>query len=848
MKHGASKIFILSTLAMAICTSLSAAEIESDKNSEIERKGLDLERIVVTATGAPTTKMESSVSVSDINAKDIENFTPRSEAEVLLLIPGIRAESTGGAGGNSNITVRGLPLASGGAKYIQLQEDGLPVVEYGDIAFGNNDFWLRYDHTVEFVQAIRGGSSSTLASQAPGAVINYVSKTGEEEGGSFGLTKGLNYGETRLDFSYGSPITDTLRFHIGGYYREGEGTRDVSWNALKGYQIKANITKDFDDDSGYIRFYFKTLDERAPTYTSYPQTASVSGNKVSSFGTFPGFDARTDTNLSIYNRNFLTVNGQGETIEGKVEGIHPQTSSIGFEFVKHLNDNWVLENKFRNASTKGTFASPFMNITPLDDVLNYSVTTADGTTYEAAEARYANGPLAGQVVTVDNLANPFLNTNPVLFTEMHDMGNYTNDFSLTGDFDLGEGLLTMKTGYYRSGQNIVMDWHWNGSVSEANGDDPAMIDLYDADGNRLTDNGQTGYNDQWGACCARNYDLQYTADALYLSLNYNIGDLDIEGSVRHETVNGDGTFASTGPQSEIDVNNDGELSIAEQNVYVADTINAVPVNYEVDYTSYSFGANYMISSDLSVFGRLSEGHRSNADRLVDNRALWNSDGSLSELGKQAAVNKVEQQEFGVKYRDNDQDWGDYALFATLFHSEAAEYNTDLTVDGGAIKNQSYETQGIEFESVVNFGDFSIRFNTVYTDSEIVEDPVNGNVGNIPLATPKWAYLVAPTYYFDQATVGLILRGQTETYSNDNNNVVVEGQNFVNAFVRYELTDELSISLNANNLFDAWGQSGRLDQSSIDSITSNAALVGAQGIVTNRPELGRTVSATIKYLF
>jgi len=849
-KRRALSAAILSTVLAMSAHAQQQFQVGNEGYAGEEEKAVDalgLEEIVVTAAPGRTTKMESSVSVTDVDQDAIANFTPRSEAEVLLLIPGIRAESTGGTGGNSNITVRGLPLAAGGAKYVQLQEDGLPVVEYGDIAFGNNDFWLRYDYSVESVQAIRGGSSSTLASQAPGAVINYISKTGEEAGGQIGLTKGLSYDETRLDFSYGSPLTDTLRFHVGGFYREGEGPREVSWNAMKGYQIKANLTKEFEDDSGYVRFYFKHLDDRAPTYTSYPQTAKVSGDKVSDFGTFPGFDARKDTNLSKYYRSFLTVAGNGETIVGRMDGIHPQSTAFGIEFHKEINDQWTLENKFRQADTKGVFAAPFMNVTPLTDVLNYSVTTADGTTYNAAEARYANGPLAGQTVTSENLGHPFVNTNPALFTEMHDMGNYANDLSLTGDFDVGEGLLTAKAGYYRSGQNIKMDWHWNGSISEARSDDPALIDLFDDAGNRLTDNGLTGYNDQWGGCCARNYDLEYTADAVYLSLAYSAGDLDLEGSVRHEVVNGNGTFAPSSSKIAQDVNGDGQLSIAEQNVYVADVENVLPVDYEVDYTSYSLGANYLLSNDLSVFARISEGHRSNADRLVENRVLWDSSGDLSSLGEQAAVNKVEQQEVGVKFR-SDAEWGNFAFFTTLFHSEAAEYNTDLTVEGGAIKNQAYETYGVEFESVVNWGNLSLHFNAVYTDAEIVEDPVNGNEGNIPLATPDWMYLVAPTYHFERGVVGLILRGQTETYSNDNDNLLVEGQYFVNAFARYELMDGLELGLNVNNLFNEWGQSGRLDQSDPASVATNGALIGASGLVTNRPELGRTISGSIRYTF
>ena len=37
------------------------------------------------------------------------------------------------------MTVRGIPLATGGSKFMQIHEDGLPVQEFGDVNFGNAD-------------------------------------------------------------------------------------------------------------------------------------------------------------------------------------------------------------------------------------------------------------------------------------------------------------------------------------------------------------------------------------------------------------------------------------------------------------------------------------------------------------------------------------------------------------------------------------------------------------------------------------------------------------------------------------------------------------------------------------
>ena len=67
-------------------------------------------------------RLDSSISVSSLNQDELMKTAPRSTAEIFRALPGIRAESSAG-GGNSNIAVRGMPLSTGGAKYVSLQED-----------------------------------------------------------------------------------------------------------------------------------------------------------------------------------------------------------------------------------------------------------------------------------------------------------------------------------------------------------------------------------------------------------------------------------------------------------------------------------------------------------------------------------------------------------------------------------------------------------------------------------------------------------------------------------------------------------------------------------------------------
>ena len=243
------------------------------RDFQLSPDALGLGEVFVTGVVNPVSKLNSSVSISTLSPEAVELTVPRNTAEIFRAIPGIRSEASAGDG-NTNITVRGVPISAGGSKYLQLQEDGLPIFLYGDIAFGTADGYLRADQSVARIEAIRGGSASTQASNSPAGIINFISKNGQVAGGSISTTGGLDYDFQRLDFEAGSPFGDGLAFHVGGFFRSGEGERSLGYTAQQGGQIKANLTKFF--ERGYARVYAKYLNDRTPTYL--PQPIAVSGS------------------------------------------------------------------------------------------------------------------------------------------------------------------------------------------------------------------------------------------------------------------------------------------------------------------------------------------------------------------------------------------------------------------------------------------------------------------------------------------------------------------------------------------------------------------------------------------
>ncbi len=807
----------------ALLASPALAQTPTPTPAEAASDSIGLERIVITATSTLKSKMRSSVSVTDVDQQRIFEFAPRSEAEVLHLIPGVRAESSAGPGGNSNISVRGLPLADGGAKYVQLQEDGLPTVAFGDMNFANSDYWLRYDYNIDRIQTVRGGSSSTAASHAPGAIINFISKTGEVAGGSIGLSRGLDFNENRLDGSYGGKLAPDLRFHIGGYFRDGEGPRDTGTNSLHGYQLKGNLTKTFNGGKGYFRVNFKVLDEHAPTYTAMPAYGTKSGDTVGNFKALPNYNILKDSQYSPFVASMATVGpvGTGVGSSSLHEGITVSAKALGFEFENDVGNGVTLNNKFRYNKQGGAFQTTFAGYNTLADVL--------GGYAAVAQARYANGPKKGQVVTTANLENGLLSTGPGINVQTPNMNHWVNDFSVSKKF----GAIAARGGVYLSSQSVHQVWQINPLLSEV-GKSGAVVDIYSGAGAAaaaLTTMGMSGFNNNWGDCCARKTEATFDTTAPYAALSMEYGDFDFDAGVRRDTLKASGTVAfGTAADRRVDVNGDGVINGAEGKVMIVDTQNARPLAYKVNANSYSLGGNYRLNKDTSVFLRVSKGARITADRV--NLGAVDASGKILPGGSQSFLGEVEQTEAGVKTRGAFAG-ARYSLFATVFQSRTTEYSYDQTrIQRGLnpIQFDKFKAKGLELESVVSVGSFSVNANLTYTD-------MKNSAGYTPHANSKVLYTIAPRYSFGPVALGAVIVGSTKSPNGDTPaDGYYEGRVIVNAFASLDLSDNTVVSINATNVMNKIAASGQVSTTS------------TPGLYNFRPETGRAISANLRYNF
>lgn len=781
---------------------------------------------VTTGVAKGRDRLDSATSTSVLREAEIAKLSPRSVGELLRAIPGVLAEAPNGES-IANITIRGLPLSSSGAKFVQLQEDGLPVMEFGDIVGASSDSFLRVDLNLAQVEAIRGGSASTFTSNAPGGIINFISKTGERNGGALALTAGLDFDQYRADFDYGARVSGDTRFHVGGYYRQGEGPRRIGFDGQRGGQIKANVTREF--EGGYVRLYGKYLDDRSPFYDSAPLRVTGSDDKPE-LRAVPGFDPTKDTLSTRALQSITLLDERNQPIVEDIrDGQRVKERSVGLETQVTLAD-WTVTDRFRVAGRSGGLIGPFSSqyLTPAAALTRLGAT--------GGSFRYASGARAGQAIAdpVSLNGNGLIAIYNIRDRRQADVGTVTNDLRASRVWNVGDAALTTTAGFYASRQQIDTSILYGVAVTEVKGGGEAdLIDVVDASGTLRTANGIYAYNPISGTQ-RRTLRLAYKVNAPFASANYKIGRVSIGGSLRYDFGSAEGQVFGVelggGRVGQVarDIDGDGVISPPEQRVGVTPTAPGL-VDYSYRYLSYSTGVNFRIAEPLAVFGRYSRGARANADRITFGTVIDNATGALAIPS--AAYDPVKQAEIGVKYRRSN-----LTLNLTGFHVDAQDSN--INTSNGAVIARNYNAKGLEFEGAFRAGLFSLSGGATYTDAKIVRDRVNPAIdGNKPRHQASLIFQATPQVSNDRFAIGAAFIGSTDTYAQDVNILKIPGYVTTNAFAQARVTDRLHLSVNATNLFDTLALTG-IDEDRIP----------ASGIVRGRLLNGRAISATARFDF
>jgi len=353
-------------------------------------------------------------------------------------------------------------------------------------------------------------------------------------------------------------------------------------------------------------------------------------------------------------------------------------------------------------------------------------------------------------------------------------------------------------------QNFDQEWHWSTYLTEAKGSDEALVDIVDASGNALTEDGLALYGVTWGGCCTRAADINFAVQAPYLALNYSTDTISLDMSIRQDSTEARGVSYRGINKNVGDVNGDGVVSAVEANAVVTDTTNGTLINWDTKETSMNIGINVAISDLMSVYGSVTQAYRAPGDRkddaaiaFVNEQRTNNTDADPSNdiIGEFAPESDdIRTYEIGLKLDGDNADF-----FATIFSSDVSLATTDFTrLPGNPNIEQDYDIMGLELEGVAMFGNVSLNGSITYTDAEISG---GANDGNVPQRQADFVYNLSADYDFGSAAVGINFNGTTDSYSGDDNSAKLKGFVFTNLFASYDVSDNLTFSINVNNLTD-----------------------------------------------
>lgn len=798
------------------------------KNFVLHVDLLSLNQIVVTGVQNNETKMQSSVAITTISAAKISEIAPRSTADLLKSIPGFYVESSGGHG-NGNVFARGLPSA-GGLRYVQLQENGMPVFEYGDLMFGNADNFVRVDQNIARVEAVRGGSASILTSNAPGGIINFISKTGgPTTKGSFIQTLGLTYMHSRTGFDLGGPVSKNLRYHIGGFYRADDGIRSPGFTANSGGQIKANVTYLF--NKGYIRLRGKLLNDRDIAYLDIPLQGSPARG-------IPGFNPNYGTmkSLDLMRLHATTPTG-AEVNQNLAVGMHPQVLSLGGKVFFNLGNNWNLKDNFQKSYINMQFNSIFAIAGPFT-ASDYAAKRGL-TKYHYA---FADGYKAGQPIT--NMST--LNGNGLVgiygWWAVHlPLEEFGNDFKLTKKLNNN----TITAGWYFSTNKVASQWWWHNMLVDISGNTRKLNLINDATGQSLTTNGYSQYGSLY-----RNYFALTRINALYLFDQWNLGKLTVNGGLRLDMGRIYG-YTEKVKNYTYDVNGDGIISPAETNVQYGSGV-YIPFHYSYSVLSWSLGLNYEFNKNVAIFARASDGHRAPADRTY---AFGGTESTKDGFPATTRVASIYQYSFGLKYNSSK-----IALFATGFYSYFNHIDfTDFVQRNGKLTaiQQFYNTSaaGLELEAIAQLGKLNISLTGTYQDMRyhnwIYHVDLNGNgvigpgetfdfSGHVIQRLPKLYFTFRPSYQIGRLNASVTWQYFGKRYTNPANKQVLPQFSQINAELYFSINKHFSVIASGNNLFNVIGLTEGNPRTGLTSVNSQYFYA--------RPILGRSAVLTFKYVF
>ena len=210
-----------------------AAATAQDIDSTIDL----MDQIIVTGARTPIDRRRIGNATTIITRDEIRRREARYLTDVLRTVPGFALSLSGGVGSQAQVRVRG-----GEANHVLVLIDG---VRANDPATGDE---FRWEHlaaaNVERIEIVRGPQSALWGSDAVGAVVNVITRTGTDAAGiegyaetgsngsrNIGANGGAGFGDWALSGAIDSLETDGTNISRAGSENDGATLGTASFAA-----------------------------------------------------------------------------------------------------------------------------------------------------------------------------------------------------------------------------------------------------------------------------------------------------------------------------------------------------------------------------------------------------------------------------------------------------------------------------------------------------------------------------------------------------------------------------------------------------------------------------------------
>jgi outer membrane cobalamin receptor len=781
---------------------------------------LALDEIIVTGVASGTLlKQEASFAISTLDAEQIHEYAPKTVADLFSATPGIWVEASGGDSG-ANVFVRGFAQSSG-AQFVTIELNGLPIFPPSSVGFIENSALFRLDESIQRMEALRGGPSPVLGVGQAGATFNFIQKKGGHE--AEGLVKATftDFGTERIDAYYSGPISDSVFYSFGGFYRTSPGYRDSQYQGDRGGQGEFQLTKVLGETGEVNLFGRKTADNNT-WYLPIPLTLGADGRTPKAF---PGFSAGhgtyqgNDTRLATLEISPGSPPGTMKVDSSDGRGV--DITLVGATLKNDLAAGWHLSlgamYTTGTSHTKGLVGNSPLGT--LGDFINSTIAAANSDPRVTAAAGgpatgIAPGSLqfAGSGAAVTNLQLPVLTVG--WWSVDESFHSFSVDGRVSKELFKGNDLTV---GTFLSSVRFNDLWYLGSNMLLTATDNGQRINFALNNGVQATRAGFVG---------APFFDRNLSADshsiAGFVQDAWKLTDAwtaDAGVRVEHYTVNSTQEGVSFG--QDLDHN---PLTLYDNGAAILNGTHS-PMSYRKTATSWTSGVNWAVSKPFGVFARINSGLRFPSFDDVANGQVQTETIRQYELGAKVQLPSVQ-------------------VFATAFNNTFTNIPYFQLINGQSVLSSAgSKANGAELEvAIYPLPHLELSFEGTYQNGHYTSGP-NSNLKLF--REPDFEARFAPAYTY---TLASNLKGRVfasawyvgHRFSDAANQQPLQPFVQYDAGVSMDVGSVWELQLSCDNVTNVIGLTER-DPRTLGSGVTNGAFLG-------RPIFGRSFTISAEYKF